>query len=151
MIEGREQEKLTIIGAGPAGISAAIQLKRHGIDPLLLEKGNVGGLLRNAWSVENYPGFPEGISGQELVRLFEEQLKKTNVRTVFEEVLSLDMKNGTFLLETPSRTFSSEKVVLATGTKPKEFPLLSCESTSQMSIMLPFLSSLRVGRHLWRQ
>ena len=130
MSAGREQEKVTIIGAGPAGISAAVQLKRHGIDPLLLEKVKPGGLLKNAWSVENYPGFPGGIPGPRLVRLFEKQLGWAGVRVVFEEVVNLDMKNGRFLLKTPSRTFSSEIVVLATGTKPKAFPLLSRENCS---------------------
>lgn len=130
MSAGREQEKVTIIGGGPAGISAAVQLKRHGIDPLLLEQGKQGGLLKNAWSVENYPGFPGGIPGPRLVRRFGRQLGEAGVRVVFEEVLNLDMKNGTFLLKTPSRTFSSGIVVLATGTKPKAFPLLSQKECS---------------------
>ena len=64
-------EGVTIIGAGPAGIAAAIQLKRYGITPLLLEKNMLGGLLRNANLVENYPGFPVGISGLHLTSLFE--------------------------------------------------------------------------------
>ncbi|MCK4538908.1 MAG: NAD(P)-binding domain-containing protein, partial [Candidatus Krumholzibacteria bacterium] len=58
--------KLIIIGAGPAGIAAAIYLKRAGVDFVLLESGEPGGLLRNAFLVENYPGFPGGIKGAEL-------------------------------------------------------------------------------------
>ena len=67
---------VAIIGAGPAGLAAAIQLQRYGIDALLLEAEAVGGLLRNANLVENYPGFPQGIPGMELARLFAGQLER---------------------------------------------------------------------------
>jgi thioredoxin reductase len=61
-------EKVAIIGAGPAGIATAIQLKRYEIAPIIFEKARIGGLLLNANLVENYPGFPEGISGITLVK-----------------------------------------------------------------------------------
>ena len=61
-----------IVGAGPAGLAAALQLKRYGIDATLIERGRVGGLLNNANLVENYPGFPGGISGANLIELFSE-------------------------------------------------------------------------------
>lgn len=80
---------VVIIGAGPAGIAAAIQLKRSGVEPLLLEKEWVGGLLRNANLVENYPGFPAGISGVDLVGLMVEQMNRLGVRPVHAEVRSL--------------------------------------------------------------
>ncbi|MDP8228420.1 MAG: NAD(P)/FAD-dependent oxidoreductase, partial [Candidatus Electryoneaceae bacterium] len=60
---------VAIIGAGPAGIAAVIQLQRYGVDPVILEKDAVGGLLRSANLIENYPGFPNGISGPRLVQL----------------------------------------------------------------------------------
>ena len=56
-------DEVVIIGAGPAGITAAIQLKRYGIPFVLMEKNRAGGLLWNANLVENYPGFPAGVSG----------------------------------------------------------------------------------------
>jgi len=122
MNSSNDHEQVTIIGAGPAGIAAAIQLKRYNIPALLLEKDQVGGLLRNAWSVENYPGFPDGIPGTELIGLFKDHLEKAGVPVVFEEILDLDMKDERFLLETPSRRFSSDIVVVATGTRAKMFP-----------------------------
>src|SRR4030042_7192079 len=72
-------EDIIIIGAGPAGLAAAIQLKRYGIRPLLFERAVVGGLLRNANLVENYPGFPRGITGPGLVKLFARQAHKRGV------------------------------------------------------------------------
>lgn len=115
------QTEVAIIGAGPAGIAAALQLKRSGREPLLLEREQVGGLLRNANLVENYPGFPQGVRGVELVRLFAEQLKSAGVEAHFEEVLRLDYDGKAFLIETNKREIIAGIVVLASGTKPKEF------------------------------
>jgi thioredoxin reductase len=108
-----------IIGAGPAGIAAAIQLKRYGIEPVVLEREEVGGLLRNAYLVENYPGFPEGITGPDLVGLFKKQLRNWGVKVRFEKVLELEYQDQAFFAETDRELFKSTLVVIATGTKPK--------------------------------
>jgi len=71
---------VAVVGAGPAGISASIYLKRAGFEPLLFEHAEVGGLLLNANLVENYPGFPGGIRGIDLVNLFKRQLAGTGVK-----------------------------------------------------------------------
>ena len=112
---------MAIIGAGPAGVAAVIQLKRYGIEPILLEKGEIGGLLKNANLVENYPGFPEGIPGHELVKLFKKQLENAGVRVHFEEVLALDYRNEMFFINTNQRTITCRIVVIASGTKPQGF------------------------------
>jgi thioredoxin reductase len=113
--------EVAIVGAGPAGIAAAVQLKRSGIEPFLLERERVGGLLLNANLVENYPGFPQGISGEELARLFAEQLKNVGVKVHFEEVLRLDYDGSAFIIETTKRKIAVKIAVLASGTRPKEF------------------------------
>jgi len=103
-------------------MATAIQLKRHGIDSLLLERDELGGLLWNAKRVENYPGFPNGISGPALVELFKRQFHGSECRVSFEELRKLDRTNGVFELETGDRGFTSDVVVLATGTRPNPFP-----------------------------
>jgi thioredoxin reductase len=111
-------EDVIIIGAGPAGLAAAIQLKRYGIQALLLERGEVGGLLHNANLVENYPGFPRGISGARLVKLFARQASNVGVVVTHAEVTSIIYDQGAFQVETLQGSYLSRLAVIATGTKP---------------------------------
>ena len=115
-------EPVTIIGAGPAGIATAIQLRRSGLSPIMLEKSHIGGLLVNANLVENYPGFPKGISGMSLVRLFNAQLEQTGQKVGFEEVLQLDYEDD-FIIRSSKQTLRSRIVVIASGTRPKEIDI----------------------------
>lgn len=117
-----EVHDVAIIGTGPAGITAAIQLKRYQIEQVVFEKGEVGGLLRNANMVENYPGFPRGISGIEMVRLFEKQLIATGVRVNFERVKRLEYEDGLFFIKTDRSLVRAKFVVVASGTIPKKLP-----------------------------
>ena len=112
--------EVVIIGAGPAGIATAIQLRRYNIEPVLLERKKIGGLLGNANLVENYPGFPGGISGLELVELFKKQLKNTGVKVDFENVMELEYEDGAFFTRTNKRAIKSNIIVIATGTKPRK-------------------------------
>ena len=121
-------KEITIIGAGPAGIAAAIQLKREGFEPFLLEQHKVGGLLWNANLIENYPGFPDGIPGKKLAWLFSEQLKKLNIKVSRQRVKHLAWKKGFFEIETEVRKsgknrFASRMVIVASGTIPKKISL----------------------------
>lgn len=116
------KEIVTIVGAGPAGLSTAIQLQRYAIKPLVLEAQQIGGLLRDANLVENYLGFPDGISGEKLVSLFERQAKANNLHVIYDEVTSLKYEANSFLIKTrKNRLIESEIVVVASGTKPREF------------------------------
>jgi thioredoxin reductase (NADPH) len=109
-----------IIGAGPAGIATAIQLKRYGIEPVVLEQDKIGGLLRNANLVENYPGFPQGICGSDLVELFKKQLENAAVSVSFERMLEIEFTEGFFITRTDQKEYTSNFVVIATGTKPRK-------------------------------
>jgi thioredoxin reductase (NADPH) len=109
-------DEVFIIGAGPAGMAAALQLKRYGITPRLFEKARPGGLLWNANCVENYPGFPGGVSGPELVLTFIEQIKSIEITP--EPVIKLSWEREVFYARTPSRTYQARKAIIASGTKP---------------------------------
>jgi len=111
--------RVAVLGAGPAGLAAAMQLKRQGREPLLLEGSQPGGLLLNANLVENYPGFPGGISGQELVQLFLRQAQSLGVVITPARVNELSFSRDRFQIETDRGSFFAEFVVAATGTKPK--------------------------------
>lgn len=114
--------EVLIVGAGPAGLAAATQLKRYGIPFVLLEKDSVGGLLRNANLVENYPGFPSGIPGPKLATLFARQLRRTGVEVTFDAILRLDYEDG-WLAEAERTSYRPGVVVIASGTKPKTIPV----------------------------
>jgi len=116
-----QTEQVVIIGAGPAGLSAAIQLKRYGITPLLLEREETGGLLRNANLVENYPGFPGGISGRRLVQLFQEQALQSGVQVTAAEVTKLTWDGERFKVQTHLGACWAKIAVLASGTAPLLF------------------------------
>jgi thioredoxin reductase len=112
-------KKAVIIGAGPAGIACAIQLKRSGIEPYLIERDEVGGLLLQANLVENYPGFPSGISGEELVRQFTLQLKRFKITPHKGDVERIEQCGEEYLIRTGNEELSSSIVIVATGTRAK--------------------------------
>jgi thioredoxin reductase len=113
---------VVIIGAGPAGLAAAMQLTRQGHSPLILERSHIGGLLRNANLVENYPGFPGGIRGPKLVSRIEEQAQRLDVNIFFEEALVTDFEDGLFRIETCERSLSARFLIAATGTQAIKLP-----------------------------
>jgi thioredoxin reductase len=116
-----ETENIVIIGAGPSGIAAAIQLKRYGLDAAIMEGNKIGGLLRNANLVENYPGFPDGISGQDIIPLLQSHLERLAIMTLMENVLELDYDGSRFIMRTDKRVLYPKTVIVASGTKPVEF------------------------------
>ena len=142
------QPEVVIIGAGPAGIAAAVQLRRYGIPAIVIEKERIGGLLWNANLVENYPGFPYGISGPRLVRLFEKQVERIGVEVVFDEVRVLDMVNETWNVETCMRCYRPRVAMVASGTKPRPFPF-GIPANIQERVLSTVYPILNVrGRHI---
>jgi thioredoxin reductase (NADPH) len=118
-----KRNEVTIIGAGPAGIAAAIYLKRAGLRVTLLEKNEPGGLLRSAYCIENYPGFPNGISGLILARLFVEQLHALGLSITKSTVRHVDYSDTTFLVETDKEYCTSSALIVATGTIPRQIEI----------------------------
>jgi thioredoxin reductase len=115
------KKEVAVIGAGPAGIAAAIQLKRSHIDFLLFEKDQPGGLLKNAHRVENYPGFPNGIPGAQIVTLLQEHLDVYGIAPLYETVEALEYlgEEKLFLITTSTVAYYSRVVVVASGTSPR--------------------------------
>jgi thioredoxin reductase len=116
------QAEVAIIGAGPAGLAAAIQLRRYRIPATVYERAEAGGLLRNANLVENYPGFPDGIPGQAMAGLVSAQAEHAGVEITFEEVLDLAYEDCKFHLRTPNSTRRFPIVIVASGTSPRALP-----------------------------
>ncbi len=139
-------EDVTIIGAGPAGIATAIQLKRSGIEPVLMERNRVGGLLVNANLVENYPGFPEGISGHDLVKRFHDQLTVIGVSIRYEEVRELDYDGELFTVRSSKGTCKSRLVVIASGTRPRQISI-SIEAPDRVLYEVASIADTR-GEHV---
>jgi len=126
---------IAIVGAGPAGIAAAVQLKRYSIDPLLFECDNIGGLLRNANLVENYPGFPQGIRGQALVELLRKHPVSANIETKLERVIEVDFSDGLFQLKTTQNNYTCKIVMLASGTRPKTLSIPDSDNEVESHIL----------------
>ncbi len=120
-----KKSQVAVIGAGPAGCAAAIQLKRYGLDVILVDKDKIGGLARNANFLENYLGFPRGISGVEFCYKLEEHLKHLEIETVKDEIISLnwDKSQDEFLLKSKKNQYNCEYLVIATGTRPRRLNL----------------------------
>ena len=114
--------EVLIIGGGPAGISTAVQLERLGINFLLVEKSEtVGGLVKNANSIENFPGVPFGISGENLVALFERHLDILDISHVRDHIASIRKEKNGFK-SVGKNTFFSKIIVFSGGTVPKKLP-----------------------------
>lgn len=139
-----EHKKVAIVGAGPAGVTAAIQLKRYRIDFVIFEKEAIGGLLRNAYCVENYPGFPSGIKGTDLVRQFEKQLLSHDIQITFEEVRSLTYQKQHYLIETNRSAMTSDMVVIGSGTKPKTIHGLTLPESLQGQVLYEIVPILKM-------
>lgn len=108
-----------IIGSGPAGLTAALYAARAELAPLVIAGPTPGGQLTITTDVENFPGFPEGIQGPELMLKLDEQAKRFGAEVVQESVVSVDFKNKPFTVKTDSNEYQSKSVIIATGAEVK--------------------------------
>lgn len=116
-----QKEKVIILGSGPAGLTAALYTARARLEPLVISGNQLGGQVSITYEVENYPGFPEGSTGPELVERMQKQAERFGARLLIDEVVDVDFRRSSpFRLRTHAGEFEAEAVVVATGASPRK-------------------------------
>ena len=114
-----EKSQILIIGSGPAGLTAALYAARAELQPIVVEGAQAGGQLTITTDVENYPGFPEGIMGPDLMVKFREQASRFGARMFQYDVVELDLSRRPFTARTDTHKFEGQAVILAMGARAK--------------------------------
>ncbi len=115
MADGLKSYDVIIVGGGPAGLSAGIYAARARLSSLLIENGLVGGQIVNAERLDNYPGFPEGVSGAKLAELMQEQAAKYGLETIMAEVTGVELGEKKKVIKTGEGSFIAKAVIIAGG------------------------------------
>jgi thioredoxin reductase (NADPH) len=115
----QSHEKVIIIGSGPAGYTAAVYAARANLKPLMFQGEEIGGQLTTTTEVENFPGFPEGIMGPDIMVLFEKQAKRFGTRMISSNVTKIDTTVRPFKLWVGEKEWTAETVIVSTGASAK--------------------------------
>ena len=107
--------KTIIIGSGPAGLTAAIYAARANLSPIVFEGNQPGGQLTITTDVENYPGFPDGILGPDMMDLFRKQAQKFGAECFYKHVSKVDFSNSPFKIYVQEEEYLAESVIISTG------------------------------------
>ena len=131
MTEAKKVENVIIVGGGPAGYTAALYTARANLEPLVFEGFQWGGQLQNTTDVENYPGYPEGIMGPEMMNQFRAQAERFGTRFVTDDVDRVELSDGgvqkVFLGD---EEYLAKTVILAMGAEPSRLGVPASWSSS---------------------
>jgi thioredoxin reductase (NADPH) len=122
-----EHRRVLIIGSGPAGYTAAIYMARAGLEPLMLAGLNFGGQLMITTDVENYPGYPEGVTGPLMMEEFQKQAERFGTEILFEDATEVSFESRPFRVSTAKKEYTADSVVIATGASARWLGLESEE------------------------
>lgn len=115
-----EQRELMIIGSGPAGLSAALYAARADLNPLVLTGMTLHGQASITDTIENYPGFPEGIGGSDLGQLFQTQAERFGAEITMDQVTEVDLQSKPFTVKTYGKQYKSKTLIITTGADHKK-------------------------------
>jgi thioredoxin reductase (NADPH) len=110
--------KVLILGSGPAGLSAALYTARANLEPVVLTGMDLGGQVSLTNTIENYPGFPEGVGGQELVDLFQKQAERFGASVEYDTATDVDLSERPFKIKTYNSEYLADVLIISTGAQP---------------------------------
>jgi thioredoxin reductase (NADPH) len=113
-----EHVKILVLGSGPAGLSAGLYAARAELQPVVLTGMELGGQAALTHTIENYPGFPEGVGGSQLGELFQKQAERFGARIDFETANAVDLSQRPFKISTDSKTYFADSLIITTGASP---------------------------------
>ena len=113
-------EKVIIIGSGPAGLTSAIYTARAQLNPLVFVGDTLGGQVSISPEIENYPGFPDGLTGPELGELFQKQAERFGARLEWDVITGLDLSVRPFKLTAYGGEYETQSLIIATGSSPRK-------------------------------
>ncbi len=110
-----EHTRVLILGSGPAGYTAAIYAARAELEPIMVAGLESGGQLMITTDVENYPGFPDGVTGPHMMELLQKQAERFGTQVLAEDAVRIDLEKRPFTVETESQRFTGDSLILASG------------------------------------